>query len=353
MNEDLVQLSLFNISYFLNSPLVRPKTLQLSLTSRCNLRCKMCTVNKYTTGLHEEMSLEEIFRIIDVAKNQFNIKYLILTGGEPLLLGEKVIKIFEYASQLDIGVVLTTNGFFLEEYARELTKFKAVHFHVSVDGLRETHNAIRGNPQSFDKAIAGLKLLIDLRSKHGFTYTTALATLILKNNIDELFALYSFADELGVDVFDLLPYVPDNTDFSLTEQTSLWPDAQDTQRFIQVFKRIAAAETKQIGLNKEFDIDLTVSYYQRKLHLADWRCFAGFKTLFITMSDPKLQGAFEPCLFLCKAHFPLREYDYNLEKIWYSQEAHNARVAIKNCDASCYQMCFSLPSAKKIFTKTS
>jgi MoaA/NifB/PqqE/SkfB family radical SAM enzyme len=351
MNQEQIRLSLNNISYFLDTPLVKPKTLQLSLTSRCNLRCRMCAVDKYTTDPSEEMPLEEIGKVIDVAKKQFGVNSLILTGGEPLLLGKKLIQVIEHADRQGIGVVLTTNGFFLEEYAPELIKFKSVRLHVSLDGLKETHNAIRRNPESFDRAVAGLKALISLRKKHGSACTVVVATLILKNNIKELGELYAFADELGVDNFDPLPYVPDNTNFSLTEQTELWPDETDVQKLREVMKRIVDTQPKNITMSRDFDLELMASYYQRELRATDWRCFAGFKTLFITMSDPKLRGAFEPCLFLCKAHFPIRDYDYDLEKLWYSQEAYDARIAVKNCRADCFQTCFSLPSVKKVFKK--
>ncbi|MEI7750597.1 MAG: radical SAM protein [Candidatus Omnitrophota bacterium] len=351
MEEKLKELKLFHKSHGWNFPLIKPKILQLSLTNRCNLRCAVCGVDKYATTPQEEMPLEEIQKVIDVSKKQFGVESLILTGGEPLLLGKKLISIVEYADRQGIGIILTTNGFFLEEYAAELAKFKAVRFHVSLDGLKETHNFIRRNPQSFDRAVAGLKALVSLRKKYGYDHTIAIATLILKNNIDELYDLYNFADELGADSFDPMPYLPDNTNFSSTEQSALWPDAADMQKFRSVMERIMAAKTRHIEVGRNFDLGLTESYYQRNLWSTDWKCFAGFKTLFITMSDPKLRGAFEPCLFFCKAHFPIRDANYDLKKLWYSWKAFAARIAIKSCRANCYQICFSLPSMKEAFKK--
>jgi len=348
MNEEFIKIGLYNISYMFDKPLIKPKVLQLSLTSRCNLKCKMCAVHKYTTRPEEEMKLEEINKIIGVARERFGVDQLILTGGEPLLIGERIIDVIRYAAGKGIAVYLTTNGYLLEKYALDLVKAGVSHFHVSIDGLKETHNRIRGDDSSFDRAVAGLKALVDLRGRNNYGYNVVVATLVLKNNIDELYELYKYADEIGADVFDLLSYIPDNTDFGSTDFTALWPDSGDIDRFLEVHKRICSQKTKRIKMNNFFDIDFMSSYYRRQMHELDWKCFAGYKNIFITMSDPKKQGRFEPCLFLCKAHIPLRDYDYDLEKIWYSPEVARVRAEIKKCKINCYQMCFSFPSLKQM-----
>ncbi len=348
MNQELLRTGLFNISYLLDSPLVRPKILQVSLTNRCNLRCQMCSVDKYRSDSKEEMTCEELTKILQSAHKAFGITHLVLTGGEPLLIAEKVKKISEYARSKEMSVVLTTNGYLLEEHADELVKSGVTHFHVSLDGLENTHNAIRSNRDSFKKAVEGIKKLLELRKNYGGSFTVVAATLVLKDNIPELLELYSFLDELGVDVFDLLPYIPDNTDFSVSETTSLWPQDPDLERFLNIYQQMVMMKTKHITLSKYFDVSLIMSYYRKEMATADWKCFAGFLNFFITLSDPKKSGRFEPCLFLCKTHIPLRDFDYDLERIWYSQEAQEARAAIRNCNAYCYQRCFSLPSLKKL-----
>ena len=344
----LAKLGLFNASYFLNFPVIKPEVLQISITSRCNLRCKMCSVHKYTTTPDEEMTPQEVKKIITIAKKQLSIKDLILTGGEPLIVGEDIVEISKFAYQRNIRVTLTTSGFLLQKYAYRLAEAGVSHFHISVDGLKDTHNYLRGDSRSFDKAMEGIKSLTEIRQKYNYKYSIGLAMLMLKNNMNEIYDLYNYGDELGVDVFDLLAYVPDNTDFSSTDATCLWPDSKDVERFMGIYKKIIATRTNRIKLNTYFDAELIYKYYKRTMLQRDWRCFAGFKNFFITMSDPKRQGRFEPCLFMCKTHIPLRDYDYNLRKMWYSYQAHKARMEIKHCKVYCYQMCFSFPSFRKL-----
>ena len=336
------------MSYFLGSPLVNPEVLQISLTNRCNLNCKFCSVHKYITSKKEEMALEDIKNIVTMAKKQFNIKELILTGGEPLLIGDDIVKISEFAYKKNISVILTTSGFFLQKYAHSLAKAGISHFHISIDGLKDMHNYLRNSSESFDRAVNSIKYLVKIKHMYNYKYSIGVGTLILKDNINQIYELYNYADDLGVDTFDLLCYLPDNTEFSVTKQTPLWPDFGDVDKIDSIYKKIIGTKTKNIQLNSSFNISLACKYYRRTMHHENWRCFAGFKNFFVTMSDPKKQGWFEPCLFMCKAHIPLKDYDYDLKKVWHSDQAREARIAIKNCQAYCYQTCFSLPLLDKI-----
>ena len=345
--KEAAKICLFNASYLFCYPLRGPDTLQISLTNRCNLSCKMCSVHKYATPKDQEMSVEEVEKIIVSARGQFGIKRLILTGGEPLLLGDDVIDIVRIAHKEGLSVIITTNAFFLCEYAYALADSGVTHFHISIDGLRKAHNELRGNQLSFDKAVKGIRILSDIRGRNNFKYTIGIASVILKNNIKDLCGLYKYADELKADIFDMFPYLPDNTDFSSADSPALWPDKYDLGEFISNLK------TRHIRINSSFDVRLILKYYTKKISHNDWRCFAGFKNIFITMSDPKKTGRFEPCLFLCKDYIPIRGHNYDLREIWNSRQAALARRAVRRCDTYCYQMCFSLPSVFKVIAGNS
>ena len=53
----------------------------------------------------------------------------------------------------------------------------------------------------------------------------------------------------------LLVYLPDNTEFSLTQKTPLWPDEEDLKRFSDSYNRMRSLKTERIGLNTFFDIE--------------------------------------------------------------------------------------------------
>ena len=308
----------------------------------------MCSVDKYLTTQEEEMTIDEVSKIIAAARKQFGIKKLVLTGGEPLLLKDVILQIAPLAREQGMTVIFTTNGFYLEGYAEQLARSGISHFHVSLDGLEKTHNYIRRNDLSFEKAANGIRILADLRQKFDLKYSIGIAMVLLKANVHELHDLFLEADSLGADVMDILPYLPDNTDFSNIDDTVLWPDTEDMDKYLKLHKRIFKAKKGHIRINASIDSDLMAKYYNRKMLKSDWQCMAGFKNIFITMSDPKRQGKFEPCVFMCKAHIPVRDHDHDLKKIWHSAEAYAARRDIKGCDSYCYQPCFSLPSVLKL-----
>ena len=272
--KELLRQGVSAFSYFVNHPFFKPEVLQISLTHRCNLSCQICSVHKYLTTPEEEMDFEEIKKIIDIAKRQLNIKQLVITGGEPLLLGKSIVKITKEASRNNMSVILTTNGILLERYAQDLAEAGMSHFHVSIDGLRETHNFIRKSKTSFDDAVGAIKVLRDIRATGKYSYSIGIGAVILRENIKELGKLFLLGDSLGVDVLDMLPYLPDNTDFSSTERTSLWPSHKDVIKLKEIYKKIVQIKTKRIQLSDNIDINLITKYYERKLSPRDWRCFA-------------------------------------------------------------------------------
>lgn len=346
-SKKLFELGCFHLAHFLHYPLISPRILQLSFINRCNLSCKMCSVGRYATSQTEELSPQELEEIITKALRHFKIRELIITGGEPLLAPESVLKIAGLAKKNNLRAILTTNGILLAQYAPLLATSGITHFHISLDGLKNTHNALRNNPAAFDKTKDAVRCLAELRRKHNYNYSIGLAAVILKTNIDELYELFELGDVLGADILDLFAYLPDNTDFSHPPDTDLWPQTEDMVKFIQIYKKIKNAKTRNIKLNPNFDVNRIIKYYTKTLQRGDWKCFAGYKNFFITMSDPNEQGRYEPCLFMCKTQIPLRDFGFDLKKIWYSRKVYKARRQISMCRQYCYQACFSLPGFKE------
>lgn len=113
--------------------------LRISLTDRCNLRCKYCMPEK---GIHkvkhdEILSLEEIFELTKVFV-ELGISKIRFTGGEPLVrLG--VVNLIEKVSKLD-GIkelTMTTNGILLKDNIKSLKQAGLNRLNISLDTLDE------------------------------------------------------------------------------------------------------------------------------------------------------------------------------------------------------------------------
>lgn len=338
----------YNLSHKFNMCLEAPDTLQISITNRCNFKCLTCSVNKYRTKKQDEPSAEILEDITKRAIESFKIRTIIITGGEPLLNPDRVIAIAKVAKAHNINTVLTTNAYFLPQHAEELVQAGITHFHISIDGKKETHNFLRQNDKAFEMADESLKILKEIKAKNNgqHNFSVGIAMLILKNNIKDIKWLYEYGIENNVDILDMLVFVPDNTNFDSANKHDLLPDKEDMKQFRAMTTYIRKNPHPSCRLNPCLDVDLIEKYYTSKITNKDWKCFAGYKNFFITLSDPYQKGRFEPCLFLCKKIIPLADFGFDLKKIWHSKEAHAARKEIKRCQNLCFQLCFSVPKLK-------
>lgn len=113
--------------------------LRVSLTDRCNLRCKYCMPEDGVCKIpHEEiLSLEEIYMIIE-AFVELGVNKVRFTGGEPLIRAN-IIDLISKVGRLDgiKDMAMTTNGVLLERYAEELKEAGLNRVNISLDTLDE------------------------------------------------------------------------------------------------------------------------------------------------------------------------------------------------------------------------
>ncbi|WP_456432304.1 GTP 3',8-cyclase MoaA [Thermosulfuriphilus sp.] len=120
--------------------------LRVSLTDRCNFRCRYCRPQKDFRWLPPEaiLSYEELFSIVSVARC-LGISRLRITGGEPLVRREALKLIADLAPLGFEDLALTTNGFFLAEMAEELKAAGLKRVNISLDSLdRQRFREITG-----------------------------------------------------------------------------------------------------------------------------------------------------------------------------------------------------------------
>lgn len=111
------------------------ENIRISVTQRCNFKCLYCHGEGVSNTSFDEMLPEEIERIVRVAAS-LGIRGVKLTGGEPLLRDD-ILEIVSRISRIPgiEDVSMTTNGFFLEDYADDLKKSGLTRVNVSLDTL--------------------------------------------------------------------------------------------------------------------------------------------------------------------------------------------------------------------------
>ena len=137
--------------------------LQLHITSKCNLRCAHCyePAQRFPDG--SELSTAEFEGLITEFGSLCSIDcrpgIVYLTGGEPLMRGD-LHRLIGHCNMLGLGTRVLTNGTLIDaEAAAELRRSGVTGVQVSLDGLRATHDSIRG-AGSFDLAMNGIAELL-------------------------------------------------------------------------------------------------------------------------------------------------------------------------------------------------
>ena len=171
------------------SPLRAPVTVTWQITGRCNLSCRHCLSDGAADP--EEMGFEEAKALIEELQRHrvFQINF---GGGEPFLR-EDFLDILEYTTRKGIVACVSTNGTVLNErIVKRLKALSPLYMQVSLDGAcPSTNDLIRGKG-SFERIIEGLELL----RRSGFV-KVAINTVVLRQNVDELEALYGMARGYG------------------------------------------------------------------------------------------------------------------------------------------------------------
>ena len=154
------------------------RQLFFELTLRCNSACFHCG-SRCTPQSPDGLPVGEYLRVLDEVEARYGNKMtqICLTGGEPLLYGD----FFELAQAIhDRGFRwgMTSNGTLISrEVARKLHETGMGTISISVDGLPETHDRLRGMPGGFERTMTGVRNLIEEGGFHSIQITTVVNLL--------------------------------------------------------------------------------------------------------------------------------------------------------------------------------
>jgi radical SAM protein with 4Fe4S-binding SPASM domain len=160
-----------------------------AVTTRCNLRCKHCSIAEMSSG--EELSTEEGFGLIEDAAKLGPVKFG-FTGGEPLLR-EDIYDLIEYASSFDMQVVMATNGTLItNDVAKRLKRAGLERAAMSIDGIGSPHDEFRGVNGAFERTLRGMKAC----EEEGVA--VQLFTTVTRTNYAEIPKIIKLADDLNL-----------------------------------------------------------------------------------------------------------------------------------------------------------
>ena len=182
------------------------KYLFFELTQHCNLRCAHCGSRCPDYAGRSELSAENYKSVVDRVAQAVPTNQLMfcITGGEPLL-NKDWFEICSYITQKGFSWGMTSNGTLIDEVCvRRLAQAEMKTVSISLDGLKESHEQLRGVPGCFDQAVNAIRLL----KNSGLFRAVQVVTVVNRLNYAELPRLYELVKSLNVDSWKLTPIEP-------------------------------------------------------------------------------------------------------------------------------------------------
>ena len=127
-----------------------------------------------------------------------------ITGGEPFIRTDLKDIVRELYKKSD-RIVISTNGFFTDRIVDLCKEFPNIGIRISIEGLEETNNKIRGLEDGFNRGYTTLKKLVEMGMKDvGFGMTVQDA------NAKDLVAFYNLSDEMNIKLLQhhfIIPFI--------------------------------------------------------------------------------------------------------------------------------------------------
>ncbi len=158
--------------------------MDIALSEFCNLKCQMCRRPSYAVFMDKDWCKSVMTEAAEIG-----IKVISFSGGEPFV-HKGVWEILDHAFSLGLKVQLVTNGTLLKkEHIPILEKLDCCT--VSLDGMRDSHDLIRGKKGSWDRTIK----TIEMYTESDIVWGTN--TVIQRDNFTELKELFNLIQKIG------------------------------------------------------------------------------------------------------------------------------------------------------------
>ncbi len=316
----------------------KPTYINFSITKKCNSKCIGCNIWK-VKDFSDEMHSEEIEKVFKNNKRMFsNVRMVQITGGEPFLKKniEKIIfSIQKYMPKTWVWIASNglSTGLILKKTENILKNFEKLGITLSVDGIGEKHDKIRGIKGNFNNTLETVKKLNKLKEKYpkleisiGFTIT--------KNNYEEIYQVYKLAKKHKVN-FSFRPWQISDTYYENSDKNFRLnkKERKELEKLLEKIQKDYIKNKSFIDKLKDiFYMNGTLDYIKNPKK-QQVKCNAGFLSFFLTQ-----EGNIYPCIFMSKKLGNIRKDEF--KKIWNNKKTKEVRKAISkgkcpNCWTEC------------------
>ena len=304
-----------------------PTDVSIITTYRCQMRCKMCNIWEYPTDEKKEITAKDL-EILP------NLNFVNITGGEPFQrkdLEDLVAVSFTKAKR----VVISTSGWHYKRIIELARKFPNIGIRVSIEGLSQRNDELRGRVGGFDR---GLRLLLELREMGikdiGFGITVS------NHNSDDMLWLYKLSKQLKLEFATAAFH---NSYYFHKDDNVITNKEEVIGNFETLINNLLKENNPKNWFRAFFNLGL-INYINGGKRMLP--CEAGTANFFI---EP--YGEVYPCNGLedgvWKESMGNIKDVSSFEELWYSEQANRVREMVKVCPKNCWMVGTAAPVMKK------
>lgn len=303
-----------------------PTDVSIITTYRCQMRCKMCDIWENPTDKKKEITAEDLEKLP-------NFKFVNITGGEPFVRRD-LEDIVEVMSKKSERIVISTSGWHTDRIFKMAERFPNIGIRVSIEGLSQKNDDLRGREGSFDR---GLKVLLGLKER-GIKDIGYGCTVSNKNSGDML-ELFKLSRELGMEFATAAFH---NSYYFHKDDNFIDNKDEVIGNFHTLIEELMKSNHPKSWFRAFFNLGL-INYIRGNPRMLP--CEAGTANFFI---EP--YGDVYPCNGLEERYWKesmgnIRDVD-KFEDLWFSEQANKVRGLVRTCPKNCWMVGTAAPVMK-------
>jgi MoaA/NifB/PqqE/SkfB family radical SAM enzyme len=244
------------------SSYVRPVCPLILVTERCNAKCVHCNIWQ-NRGKEDSPSFEEWKTLVSDLRSWLGPIQIVFTGGEALLK-PFTIELVAYASSLGFFVEILTHGYWDDQSKIErLMLARPGMVTISVDGIGELHNRIRGREKFWEKTSTTIETVKRVRKAQRLKTVIRLKNVIMSHNLDGVCDVARFARQPGMEVF----FQPIEQNYNTAEDPTWWEHTEnwprDTDKAVRVVEQLTQMKRQGFPIANSYEqLEVMIPYFR-------------------------------------------------------------------------------------------
>lgn len=270
-------------------------------TLRCNMHCRHCGSDCKISTLHPDMPFEDFRKVLLRVKEAYDSHkiMIVVTGGEPLMR-EDLVECCRAIHELEFPWGMVSNGRLMSpEKIQQLLAAGMGSATISIDGLEEDHNWMRGTPDGFSYASRAVRILANEPS-----IRFDVVTCVNKRNYRHLDELKEYLISLGLKEWRLFTVFP-------VGRAASDPELQLSPEEFRGLMEFIKATRKEGRIKASYSCEGFVGEYEGVVRDHLFACHAG-----LTVGSVLIDGSISACSSIRADYHQGNIYKDDFVEVW-------------------------------------